>query len=129
MRRYDKNIYGYKLGSSNWDIFCFRQDCEKKSLFQIYQISFDNERGNLWLILGKLEIISKGHFCVCKNTTNISKLISRQNYYQWIMRILNSVSMINERDKIILLYTFLLISLWINITLVTDIIVRAFLSY
>ena len=37
--------------------------------------------------------------------------------------------MINERDIIILLYILLLISLGINITLVTDIIVRAFLSY
>ena len=34
--------------------------------------------------------------------------------------------MINERDVIILLYIFLL---WINVTLVTDIIVRIFLSY
>ena len=37
--------------------------------------------------------------------------------------------MINQGDIIILLYIFLLISLWINIALVTDIIVRAFLSY
>ena len=35
--------------------------------------------------------------------------------------------MIKERDIIILLYIFLLISLWINITVVTDIIVFFFL--
>ena len=49
-----------------------------------------------------------------------------KNYYG-IIRTLNSVSMINKRDIIILLYIFFLISLWINITLVTDIIVRIFL--
>ena len=36
--------------------------------------------------------------------------------------------MINQRNTIILLYIFPLISLWINLSLVTDIIVRIFLS-